>query len=63
MSIKKSNKWIWIIVALVVVAAIGVWCGYNAGVSENGVESTFKVSTVTALLAGIYCPLLQWAFI
>ena len=54
MSTKKNIKWLWTIIAVVLVAAIGAWCGYNAANSNSGVESTFKVSTVTALLAGIF---------
>ena len=48
---KKSLKWLWITIALVAVAAIGVWCGYNASISEKGVSSVFSLP---ALLTGIF---------
>ena len=48
---KKSLKWLWITIAVLVVAAIGVWCGYNAGKHKDGVESVFGLS---ALLVGIF---------
>lgn len=41
---KKSLKWLWIVIALVAVVAVGVWCGVSA-VSANGVTSTFKFSS------------------
>ena len=41
---KKSLKWLWITIALVLVAAIGVWCGISAS-KANGAASTFKFST------------------
>ena len=43
---KKSLKWLWITIALVVVAGIGVWCGYNAGISDKGVASVFGLSSL-----------------
>lgn len=42
---KKSLKWLWITIALVVVAGIGVWCGINASQAEKGIASTFKFSS------------------
>ena len=48
---KKSLKWLWIALIVVVVGAIAVWCGYNASKSENGVDSVFGIS---ALLFGIF---------
>ncbi len=39
---KKSNKWLWLVIALVVVAAIAVWCIFAQG---SGVEKTFKFSS------------------
>ncbi len=47
---KKSLKWLWITIALVVVAGVAAWCIYNATKAE-------KVSdyyTIPALLAGIF---------
>ncbi len=43
---KKSLKWLWITIALVVVAGIGVWCGYNASISDKGVASVFGLSSL-----------------
>ncbi len=48
---KKSLKWLWIGIALVVVAGIAVWCGLNAEVSEKG---TLNVFGLPALLTGIF---------
>ena len=48
---KKSLKWLWITIALVVVAGIGVWCGYNASISDKGVKSVFGLP---ALLTGLF---------
>ena len=48
---KKSLKWLWILLAIVVVGAIFAWCGYNATKSEKGVDSVFGLS---ALLFGIF---------
>lgn len=42
---KKSLKWLWITIALVVVAGIGVWCGISASQAEKGIASTFKFSS------------------
>lgn len=50
----KKTNWLWIAIAVVLVAAVAIWCGNSAAVAENGVEATFKVSTTTALLAGIF---------
>lgn len=47
---KKSLKWLWISVAIVVVAAIGVWCGINAAKAE----AVGDFYTIPALLAGIF---------
>jgi len=41
---KKSLKWLWIAIGLVVLAAIGVWCGISAK-DANGAASTFKFSS------------------
>ncbi len=43
---KKSLKWLWIAIALVVVAGIGVWCGINASVNEKGTVNIFGLSTL-----------------
>ena len=48
---KKSLKWLWIAIALVIVAGLGVWCGINASKHEDGVDSVF---TISALLFGIF---------
>ncbi len=48
---KKSLKWLWIAIALVVVAGIGVWCGINASSHKDGIDSVF---TISALLFGIF---------
>lgn len=48
---KKSLKWLWITIALVVVAGIGVWCGINASTAEEGVNSIFGISS---LLFGLF---------
>lgn len=51
---KVNNKKILpLIIAIVVVAAVAVWCGINAG-AANGIASAVKLSTNTALLAGIF---------
>lgn len=48
---KKSLKGLWVTLALVVVAGIAVWCGYNASISDKGVASVFGLSS---LLTGIF---------
>ena len=48
---KKSLKWLWIVIAVIAVAAIGVWCGFNASKSEKGVSSVFGLP---ALLTGLF---------
>lgn len=48
---KKSLKGLWIVIALIVVAAIAVWCGINASKSDKGVSSVFGLP---ALLTGIF---------
>lgn len=50
---KKNTKWLWIAIAILLVAAVACWCG-SCAMNANGVEFTFKVSTTTALLAGIF---------
>jgi len=65
---KKNLKWLWILIAVVLVGAVSGWCIYNAIQFENlqeetlkegetvvkGVTKSIKVSSVTALLAGIF---------
>lgn len=48
---KKSLKWLWITLALVVVAAIGVWCGICAGKIDKGITKTFKFSDTFVMFA------------
>ena len=43
---KKSLKGLWVTLALIVVAGIAVWCGYNASISDKGVASVFGLSTL-----------------
>ena len=47
---KKSLKWLWIAIALVVVAAIGVWCGISA--SKAG--DVFKFGTTFVMFAIVF---------
>ena len=51
---KKSLKWLWILIAVVLVIGVAAWCIYNAVQPNMGVAKTFKFSTVTALLTGIF---------
>jgi len=51
---KKGKKALWIIIALVLVAAVAAWCIYSAVNSGKGTESVIKFSSVTALLVGIF---------
>ena len=48
---KKSLKWLWIIIAVVVIAGIAVWCGLNANVDEKG---SLNVFGLPALLTGLF---------
>ncbi len=47
---KKSLKWLWIVIALVAVIAIGVWCAIWA-VKGKGLEGTFKFSSTFVMFA------------
>ncbi len=47
---KKSLKWFWVVIALIVVAGIGVWCGINAAKAET----VSKYYSIPALLTGIF---------
>ncbi|MBE5750222.1 MAG: permease [Clostridiales bacterium] len=53
---KKSLKWLWIAIALVVVAAIGVWCGINAKIFVNDKTGNTELNVfgIPALLTGIF---------
>lgn len=51
---KKSLKGLWLAVAAVLVLGVVAWCIYCAAQPDMGVAKTFKFSTVTALLAGIF---------
>lgn len=46
---KKSLKWLWIVIALVAIAGLGVWLGFNAG--KDGVKTVFGLPS---LLTGIF---------
>ncbi|MBR2498436.1 MAG: permease [Clostridia bacterium] len=50
---KKSLKWLWIAIALVVVAGIGVWCGLNAKITDAD-KGTLNVFGLPALLTGLF---------
>ena len=49
----KWTKWIWLGVACLVLAGIIAWCAYSATQSK-GVEGVIGLSTVVALLFGIF---------
>ncbi len=48
---KKSLKWLWIVLAIVIVGAIAGWCIYNASGHKDGADSVFGLS---AMLFGIF---------
>ncbi len=48
---KKSLKWLWIALAIVIVGGVFAWCGYNATTHKDGVDSVFGLS---AMLFGIF---------
>lgn len=50
---KKSLKWLWISIALAIVAAIAAWCIYNVTQTENK-NAVIGVTTVVALLFGVF---------
>lgn len=50
---KKSQKGLWLSVALVVLLAIVGWCVYNAITGDKGVEGVFSMKSA-ALLIGIF---------
>ncbi len=50
---KKSLKWLWISIALAIVAAIAAWCIYNITQTENK-NAVMGVTTVVALLFGVF---------
>ena len=41
---KKSQKWLWLVIAAVAVIGVAVWCGINAS-EAKGLASTFKFSS------------------
>ena len=47
---KKSRKWLWLTIALVVVVGLAVWCTVMA-LDAKGVESTFKFSSTFVMFA------------
>ena len=51
---KKSLKWLWITLSIVIVGAIAAWCIYNALRVESGLTEVFQVTNVVVLLAGIF---------
>ena len=55
---KKNLKWLWIAIAIVVVAALGAWCIYN-GVKSGDVKTVveFKSTAVLFILAFVICAL------
>ena len=50
---KKSLKWLWIAIAIVIVGALAGWCIYNA-VSAKSVDKVFKFSSTAALFILIF---------
>lgn len=50
---KKSLKWLWISIALAIVAAIAAWCIYNITKTEDK-NTVLALSTVVALLFGVF---------
>ena len=51
---KKSLKWLWVIIALIAVAAVGVWCGVNAKITEKSGVTNISVFSLPALLTGLF---------
>ncbi len=51
---KKSLKWLWITLGIVIVGAIAAWCIVNALKVDNGIEEVFNVGQVLALLTGMF---------
>ncbi len=50
---KKSLKWLWIAIALVVVAGIAVWCTISA-LNAKGLASTFKFSSTFVMFTLLF---------
>ncbi len=50
---KKSRKWLWVSIALVIVAAVAVWCIISATQSK-GVEGVFKFSTTFVMFVLVF---------
>lgn len=53
---KKSLKWLWLIIAIVAVVAIGVWCGVNAQIAPDKKTGlpTLNIFGLPALLMGLF---------
>ena len=54
----KSTKWLWIAIAVIVVAGLGAWCVYN-GVKAGEIKAIveFKSTAVLFILAFVICAL------
>lgn len=50
---KKSLKWLWVLLAVVIVAGIAAWCTYSASQSK-GVEGVFKFSTTFVMFVLVF---------
>lgn len=50
---KKSLKWLWILLAVVIVAGIAAWCAYSAS-QAKGVEGVFKFSTTFVMFVLVF---------
>ena len=48
---KKSQKWLWITIAIVAGLGVAAWCVYNAIVGDNGIKGVFSFSS---LLVGLF---------
>ncbi len=51
---KKSLKWLWITIALVVVAGIAVWCIINAVNYKNGITGPFNFSSTFVMFVLLF---------
>lgn len=52
---KKSLKWLWVIIALAVVALLGLWCGLSASKAEDvfNFSNTFVLFAVAFVIAAL----------
>ncbi len=50
---KKSLKWLWIVIAVVLVGALVGWCAYNA-INAKSVDKVFKFGSTAALFILIF---------